>query len=69
MEHLTAHEAQKTGARQWLTSLVHAHKVARDNVVWRGDDGSFSVAPSNISEFDTEVEYVAAGTVEEYLDD
>jgi hypothetical protein len=67
--YISAWEIHTDGLRQIIQQALESEKIAKNDIVWRGPDGSVVVAldPSSLDE--EYAEYVDRGTVEEYLDD
>ena len=67
MEVLTPEYARTLAMSVWLRELYRERLVSPKNVVWIASNGDILVGVSQTSAFDPAVDYVAAGTVEQYL--
>lgn len=69
MKHFSSWEIARSGSlRNILTKALKAGKVRRDDVVWRGPDGSVAVGADAADLDDEYTDFTASGSVDEYID-
>ena len=67
---MSAWESHTKGIRRLIAEALAADRIASDDIVWCGPDGSAAIAatPADLEGTDY-VEYTDSGQVSEYLDD
>ena len=68
MHHLTSWEAYTGSVAEWLGGLLEAEDIKPDDIVWRGEDGSYAVGSDWPTDKDFDTEMVDDGNVAEWLD-